>query len=392
MVFRKGLIREDLQTSLILPARTETFEQLIVTARSYFQATEATSSNSSSQRIFAADGDGPCPYCLSETGRQFYHPLSKCRRKSGTGEYAQDSKKRSHDESSSQFSDVTCYRCNEKGHYANRCPSHSNSGRSGRGGRGRGRGRGGRGGSYYLWVPDEVSPQHAAAATSAKAIMPAPPPPGFVQPPSTDAHFFGGVIHHCLFTEIHRRPNRWIFDTGCTAHSSYLRTMFQTVRPCTETMFAANGAPMPISGIGHAGPFDHVLFLPDLRINLFSHKQAMRQGEGVKLSPNGQIFTVTLGSGRKLEFIFDSTFWIWDDDAAPQSSLALFPSCRDIPSTTGPQFTAPISHTGAEHEFLLLHFRVGHLNYTAMLRALGRASSTVSRTFTWSNFLDALSA
>ena len=34
MVFRKGLIREDLQTSLILPARFKTFEQLIVTARS----------------------------------------------------------------------------------------------------------------------------------------------------------------------------------------------------------------------------------------------------------------------------------------------------------------------------------------------------------------------
>jgi hypothetical protein len=32
LIFRKGLIREDMQHSLNIPARTETFEQLVVTA------------------------------------------------------------------------------------------------------------------------------------------------------------------------------------------------------------------------------------------------------------------------------------------------------------------------------------------------------------------------
>jgi hypothetical protein len=40
-----GLIREDMQQSLILPARTETFEQLVVTARTYFQSSTNTSSS-----------------------------------------------------------------------------------------------------------------------------------------------------------------------------------------------------------------------------------------------------------------------------------------------------------------------------------------------------------
>ena len=35
LVFRQGLIREDLQLALILPSRTETFEQPVESARSY---------------------------------------------------------------------------------------------------------------------------------------------------------------------------------------------------------------------------------------------------------------------------------------------------------------------------------------------------------------------
>jgi hypothetical protein len=51
-VFRRGLIREDMQQNLILPARTENFEQLVATARIYFQSTTTTSSSSStSQRV-----------------------------------------------------------------------------------------------------------------------------------------------------------------------------------------------------------------------------------------------------------------------------------------------------------------------------------------------------
>jgi hypothetical protein len=99
------------------------------------------------------------------------------------------------------------------------------------------------------------------------------------------------VILHCLFTEVHRRPNRWIYDTGCTAHSAYLQSMFHILHPCSETMLAANGAPMNISVQGKAGPFfEDVLCLPDLRINLFSQKQAMRQNSHIALSADATIF------------------------------------------------------------------------------------------------------
>jgi hypothetical protein len=53
-------------------------------------------------------------------------------------------------------------------------------------------------------------------------------------------------------------------------------------------MYAANGARMTIGGLGTAGPFSDVLFLPDLRVNLFSQKQAMRDGSRITLSPDAQ--------------------------------------------------------------------------------------------------------
>jgi hypothetical protein len=93
--------------------------------------------------------------------------------------------------------------------------------------------------------------------------------------------------------------------------------MFNILRPCSETMLAANGAPMNISGQGKAGPLEDVLCLPDLRINLFSQKQAMRQNSHIALYADATIFKVTLPNGRTFEFVFDGTFWIWDDDAAP---------------------------------------------------------------------------
>jgi hypothetical protein len=371
LVFRKGLIREDLRTSLILPARTKTFDKLIVTAKAFHSSTIDTSSNSS-QRIFAtADSDTPCPHCLSETGRQFFHQLAKCRRRQGIGEYSRESNKRSRDDEPTPTRDVECYRCHEKGHYASRCPQNQGSSRSGHVG-GRGRSRGERGGNYYLWVPEGDAPPNAVAVSSSKSGVSVPPPPGYVKPPDNSS-FFGGVIHHCLFTEVHRQPHRWIFDTGCTAHSSYLREMFQIILPCSETMFAANGAPMVISGVGKAGPFEEVLFLPDLRINLFSHKQAMRHGHRITLSSDGQIFTVTLPSARTLAFVFDGTFWIWDDEESRHSAHALVSPSLEISGTNltpVADFAAPISHSGAVQEFLLLHFCIGHMNYTTMLRAL----------------------
>jgi hypothetical protein len=80
-------------------------------------------------------------------------------------------------------------------------------------------------------------------------------------------------------------------------------------------MYAANGALMPIGGLGTAGPFSNVLFLPDLSVNLFSQKQAMHDGWKIILSPDARVFTVVVPPNRVLDFIFDGTFWIWDDDS-----------------------------------------------------------------------------
>jgi hypothetical protein len=141
-------------------------------------------------------------------------------------------------------------------------------------------------------------------------------------------------------------------------------------------MYALNGARMTIGGLGTAGPFSDVLFLPDLRVNLFSQKQAMRDSSRITLSPDAQIFTVVLPPNRILEFIFDGTFWIWDDDsqflrlAQMEQSLAVISAAEPTDHADHWSMAAIISHSGAVQQFLMLHFRFGHLNYTAMLQAL----------------------
>jgi hypothetical protein len=140
-------------------------------------------------------------------------------------------------------------------------------------------------------------------------------------------------------------------------------------------MYAANGARMTIGGLGSAGPFSDVLFLPDLRVNLLSQKQAMRDGSRITLSPDAKIFTVVLPPNRILKFIFDGTFWIWDDDsqflrpAQMEQSLAVISAAEPTDHADNWSMAATISYSGAVQEFLMLHFRLGHLNYTAMLRA-----------------------
>jgi hypothetical protein len=120
-----------------------------------------------------------------------------------------------------------------------------------------------------------------------------------VQPPASS--YFSGVLQGHLILLCHRRPNRWIFDTGCTAHSAYLHEMFISLQPHDEPMYAANGALMPIGGLGTAGPFSNVLFLPDLRVNLFSQKQAMHDGWKIILSPDARVFTVVVPPNRVLK-------------------------------------------------------------------------------------------
>jgi hypothetical protein len=128
------------------------------------------------------------------------------------------------------------------------------------------------------------------------------PPLGYVQPPHSS--HFSWVLQGHLILLCHRRPNRWIYYTGCTAHSAYLRETFHSLVAHDEPMYAANGTHMTIGGLGTAGPFSDVLFLPDLRVNLFSQTQAMRDGSRITLSPDAQILTVVLPPNRTLKFIF----------------------------------------------------------------------------------------
>jgi hypothetical protein len=112
-----------MQHSLILPARTETFEQLVVTARTYFQSSTNTSSSAAatSQRVFYADGgeEKHCSHCFAESGRKLPHASANCRNNKRRQNQEAGSNKRSAPDSDDR--EVTCYRCNDKGHYSSNC-------------------------------------------------------------------------------------------------------------------------------------------------------------------------------------------------------------------------------------------------------------------------------
>jgi hypothetical protein len=159
-------------------------------------------------------------HCFAESGRKLTHASADCRNNKRRQNQEAGFNKRSAPDSDDKY--VTCYRCNEKGHYSTTCPNPpASGGRGGQNQRGRGRGRGGRGGANY-WIADEGETQHTIAVAAPIPIVPAPPPPGYVQPPASS--YFSGVLQGHLILLCHRRPNRWIFDTGCTAHSAYLHT------------------------------------------------------------------------------------------------------------------------------------------------------------------------
>ena len=192
-------------------------------------------------------------------------------------------------------------KCHQQGHIAPECRDmpatvpNNRSGCSGRtscGGRGRYNGFGemySQHGaqshdSYYSACnpPDRIVPLLAQRHTSLTDIA----------PPDTFP-CFSGVLHHAFSLNQRRRIHRWIFDNGCTAHSAFLPTMFQELHPCNDKMYAANGTVMSVAGIGTAGSLSIVLYLPDLQANLFSQKQAMREGASIQLSADGFVFTVT---------------------------------------------------------------------------------------------------
>ena len=84
-----------------------------------------------------------------------------------------------------------------------------------------------------------------------------------------------------VWTNIVVSIDGYIFDNGCAVYSSLLPTMFQKLHPCNDKMYAANGTVMSVAGIGTACSLSDVLYLPDLQANLFSQKQAKREGASI---------------------------------------------------------------------------------------------------------------
>jgi hypothetical protein len=152
--------------------------------------------------------------------------------------------------------------------------------------------------------------------------------------------------------------------------------MFNSLQPHDVPMYAANGALMPIGELGTAGPFSNVLFLPDLRVNIFSQKQAMHDGWKIILSSDARVFTVVVPPNGVLDFIFDGTFWIWGDDSQllrptqSEQAVAIISAAEPPGRSDNRRMAATNIHSGAVHAFLMLHFRLGHLKYTVMLRAM----------------------
>ena len=139
---------------------------------------------------------------------------------------------------------------------------------------------------------------------------------------------------------------------------------------CQDQMLAANDTSMSVCGTGVAGSISNVLYLLDLQANLYSQKQAKREGASILLSDDGLVFTITTITGFKMEFKFYGTFWVWDDVVFNPSTSSVSDTVPIFLTQLPSQSAFNVAHNGAVHEFLLLHFRMGHLSYQAMLRGL----------------------
>lgn len=134
--------------------------------------------------------------------------------------------------------------------------------------------------------------------------------------------YFSGVHHEnvILSMDQHFHDYTWIFDNGCTAHSSLQAQMFSSLQTCKRVMYAANGVAMRVTEYGTAGTIPKVLYLPNIQANLFSQKQAMLEGAIISLSSDGKVFTVTTADDRVMRFVFDGTFRKWIDKFTSECS------------------------------------------------------------------------
>ena len=115
LVFRKGLLRQDLHTVLILPARTESFEEVLVTARAFLLATDDKASRLPPSGCVAAVIDSYCPHCFVTAKRKLRHTLADCFRYNKTEAAVVTGKRLAQD--------VECFCCHQRGHYADSCPT-----------------------------------------------------------------------------------------------------------------------------------------------------------------------------------------------------------------------------------------------------------------------------
>jgi hypothetical protein len=194
-----------------------------------------------------------------------------------------------------------------------------------------------------------------------------PPPPGVYQ-------HFGGMVTsaRAAYSVVNVSPPGtliWIFDCACTSHVSPNFVASHSMQHIDETMLAANDTLVHIKHRGTTGTVSNVLIAHDFSKSLYSHKQLMREGGLATLSPNNQRYTITTNdiSPRTLYFDFDGDFWIWHDDYSFTSSES---TANIAVNRTSQPMTLRVTHSGAVHEFLLLHFRMGHINYGHFLYGL----------------------
>jgi hypothetical protein len=357
MVFRKGLLDAKARDVLIIPSRTESFEDLLKTAKAYFE-NKADSSLSSDKIFLATPSTSPsCPYCLKYRNKSFPHSESACRFKQQ--QEAQPGEKRTTEEPDISY--ITCHCCGGRGHYAYNCPSLSSGGRGsfgrgrgdfGHGGRGFNTSRGrGAGGSYQLtWIPEESEnpAQIAAAAPNQRvnAVAAANAANSFMLD-SNFAPFFGNMVtDYSVFKNYPGLSQfKWIYDTGCNTHCTFHKPMLSNYSAYRAVMNAANGSEIIINGEGDCQNIHRVKHSDDLHVSLFSQRQAMSEGARITLSPDGHIFTVNTASPNSctLHFIYDGQFWIWEDREAMEAVNVVLTdnSTMTVSSSSSPSFSSP---------------------------------------------------